>query len=310
MLNEMPWLRGRMVEEPVGAGGMARTAADVEPFVNYVARVSAEHGVANEPVGIAGTTSGLLLGEAFKAKGINVVDGRATMTEARKIKNQDEVECVRMACSNAEAAFADIVDAIRPGVTECELVGVGMKTLYRLGADEAQEFVCSSGPRTNPLYIDYTDRQIRPGDLVIIDINANSWQGYKSCYYRTFCCGRATQEQKEIYEECRSIMYDAMGAVKAGNTTADVGSKLARQTWGSALGHGIGLSLHEMPMIGVMSMEHPVELELGMVLAIETWAGRKGGRDGVRLEENLAVTEDGYDLLSRFPVAEVTECWI
>ena len=84
-------------------------------------------------------------------------------------------------------------EAIRPGIRECDLMGIGAKRLYELGADEVQEFVIASGPRTNPLHIDFTDRQVRPGDLVVIDINAACFQGYKSCYYRTFCCGRATQ---------------------------------------------------------------------------------------------------------------------
>jgi Xaa-Pro dipeptidase len=316
----MPWLKGKIWASP-GAIKMARSPADVSRVVDAVAEILAEHGVANEPLGVDGTQSELLLAEAFGTKGIRIVDAKPVMFEARKIKNRDEIECIRTACANADAAFADIVDAIRPGVTECELVGIGMKTLYRLGSDEAQEFVCSSGPRTNPLWIDYTDRQLRPGDLVIVDINGNSWQGYKSCYYRTFCCGKATQEQKDIYEECRAMMYAGMSGVKAGNTTWDICKNWpdSPKYWGYeswdevvpyALGHGIGISLHELPHIAFNAAKaNPVELEEGMVIALENWTGKKGGRDGVRLEENLVVTKEGYDLLTRFPVGELFECW-
>jgi Xaa-Pro aminopeptidase len=317
----MPWLKGK-VWTPMSHLKFANTPADIEMVTSTVANILAEHGLTNEVLGIDGSSSEFLLGEAFKAKGIKVVDAKQAMHQARKIKNTDEIECIRMACSNAEAAFADIVDAIRPGVTECQLVGVGMKTLYSLGADETQEFACASGPRTNPLWIDYTDREVRPGDLVIVDINGNSWQGYKSCYYRTFSCGRATEEQKALFRECRDMMYAGMSGIKSGNTTYDIAKNWpdSPKYWGwdnwndvrpYATGHGLGISLHELPLFAYEGQQtKPVELEEGMVLAIENWTGKKGGKDGVRLEENVVVTKDGYDLLTKFPVQEITECWI
>jgi Xaa-Pro dipeptidase len=319
--DEMPWLKGKIWANP-GAIKFARSPNDISNQVEKVTAILAEHGVTNEPLGVDGSESELLLQEAFGAKGIEIVDAKHVMFEARKIKNQDEIACIEMACSNAEAALADMMKAIRPGVTECQLVGEGMKTLYSLGADETQEFVCASGPRTNPLCIDFTDRQVRPGDLVIIDINGNSWHGYKSCYYRTFCCGKATQEQKDVYEESRAMMYAGMSELKAGNTTWDIcknwpdsseywGYDKWEDVGGYALGHGIGISLHEVPFFRYpIAKEEPVKLEEGMVLALETWAGKKGGKDGVRLEENIVVTKDGYDLLTVFPVDELIECWI
>lgn len=318
--EEMPWLKGKIWPHP-GAVKFAKTVGDLDNVVKKVADIMAEHGLTGETLGIDSSGSDILVQEAFAAKGIKVVDAKHAMFEARKIKNRDEIECVRMACSNAEAALADIMNDIKPGVTECELVGTGMKTLYSLGADETMEFVCASGPRTNPLCIDFTDRQVRPGDLVIVDINGNSWQGYKSCYYRTFCCGKATHEQKDIYEECRAMMYAGMDAVKAGNTTWDIcknwpdspkywGYDEWSEVGGYALGHGIGISLHEVPFFRYpIAQKEPVMLEEGMVLALETWAGKRGGKHGVRLEENIVVTKDGYELLTIFPIDELTECW-
>jgi Xaa-Pro dipeptidase len=322
----MPWLKGKAYSMVWGGGKWARTVADLDNTVNVVAKIMAEHGVTKEPLGLDATTSELLYQQAFKQRGIEVVDAKKTMFDARMIKNEDEIECIRMACSNADAAFADMADAIRPGITECELVGIGMKTLYTLGTDEAQEFVCCSGPRTNPLHIDYTDRQIRPGDLVIIDINGNSWQGYKSCYYRTFSCGKPTKQQEEAYDLCRDLLIDPMKSVKAGVSADDLLAKFPTgtqiygghapgyfgyKTWEEVpglFGHGIGLSLHELPAITKMTAAS-VKLEEGMVLAFETWAGHKGGKDGVRLEENVVVTKDGYDLLTLWPIDKLTECW-
>ena len=250
------------------------------------------------------------------------MDAKRAMFEARMIKNQDEIECCRIACAIAEAAFDAIKQAIRPGVKECELVGIGMNRLYALGADETQEFVCSSGPRTNPLHVDYTDRMVRPGDHVIVDINGNSWQGYKCCYYRTFCCGKATQEQKDIYEDCRQMMYDGMSYIKAGADAMDIykGFPKSPQYWGYdnwedvapyMLAHGLGLSLHELPWLYKSAdKDSDIKFEEGMVLAVETWTGKRGGQYGVRLEENLVVTKDGYELLTLYPVDNLIECEI
>ncbi len=318
--EKMPWLKGK-VFSTVGLLKLSPTVESASHIIDTIANIMAEHGLTNEPLGIDGTQSEMLIHEGFGAKGIKTVDAKPAMFEARKIKNPDEIACVKMACSNAEAAFTDIAASIKPGIKECEIVGIGMNKLYALGADETMEFVCSSGPRTNPLWIDYTDRQVRPGDLVIVDINGNSFQGYKSCYYRTFCCGKATQEQKETYEECRAMMYAGMSGLKAGNTTWDVCKNWpdSPQYWGYneweevlpyAVGHGLGISLHEFPFLAYpMAQMEPVTLEEGMVIALETWTGKKGGTHGVRLEENIVVTKDGYELLTVFPVDELIECW-
>lgn len=322
MEKEVPWVKGKMLGR-LGTGKTTFTKAGLEPFVKKVAELMAKHGVSkNEPVALCGCTSELLMAEAFKDVGIKVVDGKRTMFEARKIRNQDEIECQRIANSIADAAFADIKDAIRPGIRECDLVGIGIKRLYEEGCDETMEFVVASGPRTNPLHIDFTDRMIEPGDLIIIDINGASFQGYKTCYYRTFSCGKTTAEQKEIYEVCRKMCHDGMAQVKAGNTTWDIAKKWpdspkfwGYDSWGdvrgAAIGHGVGIPLHEFPWISYpMSKAEPYPIEENMVFAVETWYGKRGGKDGTRLEEIVAVTKDGYDLLTLWPAQEITEAWI
>ena len=320
MRNEMPWLK-RKVYGMFGMLKILETKEDFKPVVEAVSKILEENGVKDEPLGIEGCSSQLILSEAFKDAGITIVDARHTVQEARKIKNKDEIECVRMASAMAEAAFEDMRQAIKPGIKECALVGIGMKKLYELGADECQEFVCISGPLTNPWRIDYTDRIIRPGDLIIIDVNGASFNGYKTCYYRTFSCGRPTAEQKEIYDICRDMLNNGLSAVKPGNTTLDICEKWPTdpsfwgyESWqdavGLALGHGLGLSLHEKPFISYpVAKRNPEKLEPGMVIAVETWYGKWGGRDAVRLEDVVAVTETGYDLLTVWPKDELTVCW-
>ena len=327
MIDEMPWLKGKIF--PGGIGGKRYlTIESLEPFVKIVADIMAEHGVTNQPVGLDCCTSELLWQEALNKAGIKkVVDGKACMFEARMKKSRDEIECIRMACANAEAAFADIQAAVRPGVRECDIMAVGMNRLYREGADECQEFVCVSGEYTNPFRIDYTDRMIRPGDLIIIDINGNSWNGYKTCYYRTFCCGKPTPQQEETFEMCRDLMFASEKYWKPGASTLDIanaqpwGKKVFKghgpdywgyDTWESIPGyfaaHGIGISLHEFPWL--MRDALPQTLEEGLVFTPETWAGFKGGKDGVRLEIMIAITKDGYERLDLWPVDKLTECWV
>jgi Xaa-Pro dipeptidase len=184
-----------------------------------------------------------------------------------------------------------------------------------------EDLVVCSGEHTNPFDLQFTDKPIRPGELIYIDIDAAAYMGYKPCVYRTFSCGKVTAEQKEVYEECRAMLYSAIEAIKPGVTT-DVIVKdwpkspeyWGRKTWPEvtplAVCHGIGLSLHEMPFFTPpMARANPVRMEENMAIALETWVGRQGGKFGVRLEEDVLVTKDGYEVLTRFPIDEITECW-
>lgn len=322
LIKEMPWMHGHIIND----FGPARDAsrADVERAAKFIVSTMAEYGLTNEPLAIEGCMREHMLIEELHKLGVKeIVDGLTVCFEARSIKNIDEINCTRHAISAADAAFEDIRRAIRPGIRECDLQGIGMKRLYEMGCDEAQEFVVASGPRTNPMHIDFTDRVIGPGDPVIVDINGASYMGYKSCYYRAFMCGRPNQEQEDIYEEARKMMYDAIDVIKDGACVEDVRAVWPKspQYWGYdswadvrgyALGHGLGISLHEDP---IMFFAGPglgpnTTFKEGMVLAVETWAGKKGGNFGIRLEEDILVTKDGCEVLTKWPFDRITECWI
>jgi Xaa-Pro aminopeptidase len=321
--EQMPWMKGK-VWSNLGSIKFAQTTDALSRYKDALNKVLDENQMKNPVVALDGCVNDTLFKAFLGENGVNnVVNGTHTMFRARAVKNPDEIALMKQAAKNADAAFADIADAIRPGVRECELVGIGMNKLYALGCDEAQEFVCSSGPRTNPLFVDFTDRTVDAGELVVVDINGNSYNGYKTCVYRTFCCGKASQEQKDGYKIALDMMYDGIAAVKPGASTKDIVAPWpsSPQFWGYddwqhcrgfALGHGLGLSLHESPEMfwpWYLPGEGQV-LEEGMVMAIETYYGPKGGKwGGVRLEEQVVVTADGYEVINKFPIQELTECW-
>jgi len=320
MREEMPWLKGKIfMPQGNSSSKMVTCVEDVKPFMDTVLGIISDHGLNGELVGLDACPSPFIYEEAFKKAGFPVCDAGECMFRARAIKNIDEINCVRMASAISEAAFYEMQKAIKPGIRECEVLAIGMETLFKYGCDETQEFVLASGPRINPLHCDYTDRIIRPGDSVAIDVNAASYNGYKTCYYRTFKCGRATQEEKDNYEIARKMMYDGMAKMKAGNSVNEV-IKVWPQSadfWGYgwigglALAHGIGISLHEYPMFG--GGRGPIEnapvFEEGMVIAIETYMSHPGLPYGARLEECVAITKDGYDLLTKYPVNTLLECY-
>jgi Xaa-Pro aminopeptidase len=323
--RRMPWLKGRVRPSLPSLKLTAKTANDFTALilVDIVARLLAEHGVEKRPLGIDGSVFGITISEAFRNAGIATVNATPVLDEARQIKTRDEIELMRISCANTESAFAAIVDAIRPGIREVDLVAIGIKALYEEGVDHTENLVCCSGYNTNPYRWSFSDKPIRPGDLIYIDVTGASYQGYVPCVYRTFCCGKATSKQRELYDECRTMLYDAIEVVKHGATDYDIYEKWpdSPEYWGYsswhecapfAFGHGLGLTLHDQPVISPLkklSGQPPQELKAGMTIALETYAGRKGEKDGVRLEETLLVTESGREVLSRWPIDELMECW-
>ena len=161
-----------------------------------------------------------------------------------------------------------------------------------------------------------SDRLIRPGDLVFLDIQT-IYNGYQTCYYRTLCCGKANKEQKEAYQLAHQWMQDGLAQLKPGRTTGDiarawpaattVGFDSESEAFGLEYAHGLGVGLWEPPVTvsRAISLDHPVELQENMVIAVETM---RGGTNGVRIEEEAVITSDGHELITFFPADILIEC--
>jgi Xaa-Pro aminopeptidase len=263
----------------------------------------------NEPVGVDVIEMPVLF--ALQAQGIKVVDGQQLMHEVRKIKTQDEITLLNTATMMVDAAYDELYRFMKPGVKENECVGVVSKVLYDLGSEHVEGVNAISGERCSPHPHVYTDRVLRPGDPAFFDI-LHSYNGYRTCYYRTFAIGSASAAMNDAYKRCRDYMDAAISIVKPGITTADVvklwpkaeefGFANEEAAFALQYGHGVGLSIWEKPIFSrLVSLDHPEVIEEGMVFALETYWPASDGWSAARLEEEVVVTKDGCEVITRFP---------
>jgi len=321
-----PWLEDVRYACP-GLGNVPRASGSesarqflIETMVDTVVDALSEHGLTDEPIGVDVGNRRLL--SALEDRGVDVrVDECTTvMEDVRKTKTRDEIECLRQAAAICEAGFQRITETAKPGARESELWGEAVNELWRHGA-MVQGGYLTSGPNTWPKHqANTTDRAIRPGDLVYADFYNVGYLGYRSCYYRTFSLGEPTEAQREAHRKAVDDLYDVLERIEPGATTDEIAEGFpdregehmdwydADEHWQMTTNHwahGLGLQLYEVPMVwrGI-SQDHPIEIEEGMTMAVETQ--RPADRQGVRVEEMVVVREDGVEVLSQWPIEEIT----
>ena len=299
----VPPMRGAMPDETGVPDDLAR----------MVREELRELGLEGEPLGMDVPDMTTLL--ALQRAGLHIVDSQPVMLEARKIKSDDELALLEQAAGMVDAAYDTIYRMLRPGVRENEVVAEAMKVLFELGSEHVEAINAISGDRCNPHPHTFSDRVLRPGDQAFFDI-IHSFMGYRTCYYRTFNIGYATPAQLDAYKQCREWLDDAIACVRPGGTTAEIadvwptakeiGMKDERAAFGLQFGHGLGVGLYEAPMISRLhSFEDPVEIEVGMVFALETYCAAGDGRSAARIEEEVIVTAQGPEVITRFPADEL-----
>jgi Xaa-Pro aminopeptidase len=294
-------------------GAMPRETGVPDLMTSHVVAELEERGLKQEPVGI--DMSDMVTLDALHRAGVATTDAQRVMLAARRIKTEDEKALLAHAAAIVDAVYERIYELLRPGVREHEIVADAMKVLFDLGSEHVEAINAVSGDRCNPHPHVFADRLIRPGDQAFFDI-IHSYMGYRTCYYRTFCVGSASRSQIAAYRQCRQWLDDAIALVRPGMTTdriaevwptaQELGFPSEESCFGLQFGHGLGVGLYEAPMISRLhSFDNPVELEEGMVFALETYCPASDGRSAARIEEEVLVTADGCEVLTKFPADEL-----
>lgn len=294
-------------------GAMLPAAGRAEDVAHKIRVELEERGLLNEPVGVDAVELPVLF--ALQAEGVKVVDGQQLMQQARIIKTQDEITLLNSACMMVDAAYDELYRFMKPGVRENECVGLVSKVLYDLGSEHVEGVNAISGERCSPHPHVFSDRALRPGDPAYFDI-LHSYNGYRTCYYRTFAVGSASQAMVDAYKRCRYILDIAIDSIKPGVTTAEIvklwpkaeefGFPNEEAAFALQYGHGVGLSIWEKPIFSrLVSLDHPEVIEEGMVFALETFWPASDGWSAARIEEQLVVTKDGCEVITRFPAEDL-----
>ena len=272
-----------------------------------------QEGVVDMPIGVDVVEPPFLF--ALQKLGLKVMDGQQVMLDAREIKSHDEITLLNMAAAMGDGVYQDIFEALKPGVRESEIVAMATKRFYEMGSDCVEAINAIAGERCSPHPHNFTDRLIRTGDQAYFDL-IQSYMGYKTCYYRTFTVGSATSAQVDAYRKAREWMDSAIDSLKPGVSTdrvvqafpkaQEIGFESEMAAFGLNFCHGLGLELHERPLISRLnSFKDPYELKAGMVFAVETFCPAKDGVSAARIEEEVVLTPTGAKVITLFPAQEL-----
>lgn len=245
---------------------------------------------------------------------LSLQDGDTSMQLARRIKFPGELALLEEATALADAVTASATAAVAEGMRECEVAAEAMRTLFRLGGEYAHVMTpfVASGEHMSPPHRISSDKLIRYGDVVFIDIGA-CWNGYFGDVARTIVCGSPSRRQQEIYTAVYQALQEGIAAMGPGRTNVAAAAAFRAAASGFGLGdhflslfigHGVGMGANEPPYVGEALPGAPVyEFEPGMVFAIEPliWVPGVRGGGGVRLEEMVLITEHGSHVISRAP---------
>jgi Xaa-Pro dipeptidase len=310
-----PWLRTENIHAGmVGLrGAVAPDAGLFRAAARQIREILKAEGAADMPLGVDLVEPPMLA--ALEAEGITVRDAQQVMLDAREVKSVDEIMLLNTACAMVDGAYQLISEQLKPGIRESELVANVTKYLFDVGSEHVDNINAVSGERCSPHPHVFSDRIIRPGDQAFFDI-IQTFVGYKTCYYRTFVVGKASDAQRDAYKQAREWIDASIELMRPGMTTDKVASVWPKaeefgfdnemECFGLQFGHSVGLFLHERPIISRLnSLEHPVEIKEGMVIALETYCPAKDGYSAARIEEEVVVTADGPRVITRFPSDEL-----
>ncbi len=298
---DLPWMQDRIRPAITWQWAEGAVPHMAGKMVESVLEVLKEGGLAKERIGIDNFDMPSL--QAFKDAGLNIVNGWPAMSAARVVKTRDEIELLKQAASIGDAAMWKIkYEWLKPGVTERDIEAKVHEFMLTAGCEIIYDIIVASGGNTSPYRRWATNKMIRQGDLIIVDINAVGPSGYFIDFVRCFkCASKMTQQEIDLYREVYDSMYAGLEKLRPGNTTADVAAcfpKYDDDKYGTVtlqqFAHSIGITLYEGMWISrAYSLDYPAEIKENMYFAIETFAGHPGLQQTCRLEENVLVSADG-----------------
>lgn len=307
---DAPWLEGRIRPAITWRWSEGAEEMMANRMAQSVYEVLKEGGVEKGKIGMDMFDFTTL--QSFRKLNLNIVSAWPVMSGARVVKTADEIECIKITTAFGDTAFWKLKNEwLKPGVTENYIDAKISEFLYEHGGFEhCYDIIVASGGNTSPYRRWHTDKLIRQGDLVIIDMNATGPGGYFVDFVRCFKVdSKPTQKEKDLYKEVLESMEAGIEMMKPGNTTRDVAEKFPEyddDKYGTVtlqqFAHSIGLSLYEGMWISrAYSLDYPAEIKTNMTFAVETFAGHPGLPQTCRLEDDIVVSPDGPVRLTQMP---------
>ena len=289
----------------------SRDTKVAKPFAEEIAALAREHAQSGT-VRIGIDRLSHLHALALEEEGAEVADVMQDMLYTRRLKTRDEIACLKISMGATEAAVAAVERAIRPGVSETELFGEMYGAVVKQGGEFIETRLLSSGPRTNPWFNEAGARTVRPGELVALDTDTIGNNGYYSDFSRTFFCGpgRPSGYQRSLYAMAHEQVEHNIAILKPGMTYREVAEKAWKiperyydRRYPSVI-HGVGMH-GETPLVAHWGdfdkFSTDDVLAPGLTVSVESYIGEVGGPEGVKLEEEVLITETGVERLSRYP---------
>ena len=282
-------------------------------WAREIAALARLYGVGNRRIAVERANAGAIL--ALTAQGLEVLDAQGPVERARAVKSAEEIACIRESIAAVEAGVARLEAALEPGITENALWSLLHQTVIERGGDYVETRLLSSGPRTNPWYQECSNRPIEAGDIVALDSDVVGCHGYYCDFSRSFLCGDAKPrpEQGEPYRLAHEQISFNLDLLRPGLSFREFSEK----AWAIPepyvkhryylLAHGVGMT-GEYPYIPhAMDFDaagYDGVIEPGMTLCLESFIGAENGGEGVKLEQQVLVTESGVELLTHYPFDE------
>ena len=306
LLSPYPPLRIRTAISWAVFGGGEHAGDRAALFAAEVAQVLAAWGVDGDRIGVDRLDAYGFL--ALQAAGLHLEPAQLALEQARAVKGPEEIELIRRSVQVCDDAVTHLREVLRPGMTENQAWSAFLGHAIAAGAEYSECRLLSSGPRTNPWFREAGECRLEAGDLMAFDTDLIGPAGYLADLSRTYLVGsvKPTSQQRRLYADAQAFLAEIIGELRPGAAFDELGERLSRRFPAAYhaqrypfIAHGSGLC-DEHPTI-LFRDHHAGEIEAGMVFSVEAYVGVEGANEGVKLEEQVLVSADGVEILSRAP---------